>query len=295
LNLASGSITATTGGDGNAGNIYISAGSIFLTDEGNIQVKSLGAGAGGTLEIQASTISIKGKTTGAYTSAIGSGAEGSGDGGDIRISADRLELTEGAQISAKSKSTGKAGTLAFNIKDALRMTDSNILTSSELSAGGNITLNAGHMLQLQNSSIESSANGVTATDNGGNMTVARPQFIVLNTSKILARANAGNGGNINLSAGYFVKSSDSTINASSKQGLDGRIVIDSPNQVTGTIAVLPLPSLNISELLRERCAAAALRARSSFTIEGRGFLAPRPGDFLASPYSLKERASAKGK
>jgi large exoprotein involved in heme utilization and adhesion len=152
-----------------------------------------------------------------------------------------------------------------------------------LSAGGNIDINVGHMLQLQGSTISSSANGVTPQDSGGNLTVRKPQFLILNTGDILARANAGNGGNITLAADYFLQSADSSINASSKQGLDGRIVIDSPNQVMGTVAVLELPSLNVADLLRERCAAAALRNRGSFTIEGRGGLPPRPGDFLTSP------------
>ena len=59
------------------------------------------------------------------------------------------------------------------------------------------------------------------------------------------------------------------------------------------MAVLQLPSLNVSELLRERCAAAALRARSSFTIEGRGRLAPRPGDFLSSPPLTRKPGDAR--
>lgn len=85
---------------------------------------------------------------------------------------------------------------------------------------------------------------------------------------------------------------ESTIEASSKQGLNGQILIDSPNQVTGTVAVLDVPLLDISEILRERCAANVLRERSSFTIEGKGGIAPRPGTFLWSGYP-HESASKK--
>ncbi|HYK90197.1 MAG TPA: filamentous hemagglutinin N-terminal domain-containing protein [Acidobacteriota bacterium] len=283
LDMNGGAITASTAGDGNAGNVSINAGSLSLSNEGNIQVASYGNGSAGSLQVKAGTLTIDGSGTGVYRTGISSEADGNGNGGDVHITADRLDLVNNALISAKSKGSGMAGTLTFDIRDALRLKDSNILTSADLSAGGNIEINVGHMLQLQDSTISSSANGVTSQDSGGNLTVRKPQFLILNASDILARANAGNGGNITLAADYFVQSADSSISASSRQGLDGRIVIDSPNQVAGTVAVLQLPSLNVADLLRERCAAAALRNRGSFTVEGQGGLPPRPGDFLMSP------------
>jgi len=187
-------------------------------------------------------------------------------------------------VTARSNGSGRAGTLSFDVAGTLALTDSSILTNAELSAGGNIDIQTGSRLLLHNSTISSSANGVTATDNGGNLTIAQPQFLVINRGNILARANAGNGGNITLAADFFLQSADSTINASSKTGLDGKIVIDSPHQVTGTIHVLQVPRLDISELLRERCAAAASEERSSFTVEGHTGLPSRPGDFLSSPF-----------
>jgi hypothetical protein len=232
-----------------------------------------------------------------YSSAIFSGATGSGSGGDISVTAGSIDLTSddpnnASGFTAESSGSGKAGSITLDVKDSLRLTNSAIFTRAGSSSGGNINLSIGHMLRMQGSTIESSANGVTATDNGGNLTISKPQFIVLNTSDVLARANAGNGGNINLGAGYFVKSADSNISATSKQGLDGKVVIDSPNQVAGTLSVLQVPPLNASELLRERCAAAANRGRSSFTIQGPGGIAPRPGDFLASPFPRLKKSEA---
>jgi filamentous hemagglutinin family protein len=285
LDLDGGAITASTDGLGNAGNIAISVGRLSMANEANIQVASYGPGAGGALQIQASTITINGSGDGVYLTGISSGADGSGNGGDVVISADRLELSGGAVIRARSKGTGRAGSLAFDVRDALTLDNSSIQTSAELSAGGNVSIKmgGGAVLELVNSTITSSANGVSANDDGGNLTVRTPQFLILNNSEILARANAGNGGNITLGASYFVQSADSIINASSKQGLDGKIIIDSPNQVRGIVAALDLPSIDIAALLRDRCAAAALHERSSFTIEGLSGLPQRPGDFLTSP------------
>ncbi|HSP05636.1 MAG TPA: hypothetical protein VLR94_00585, partial [Acidobacteriota bacterium] len=294
LSIDGGTITASTAiGNGDAGAIAIQAGEISLSHQGNIQVATLGEGNGGSLRVTADKITIDGSGQGVFHTGISTQAQGSGAGGDVHLTARDLELRSGGLVTAKSTGIGKAGTLTFDIKETLGLTDSSILTNAELSAGGNIDIQVGHQLLLQNSTITSSANGVTPTDNGGNLTIARPQFLIINNSDILARANAGNGGNITLAAEFFLQSADSTISASSKRGLDGRIVIDSPHQVTGTINVLELPPLDISELLRERCAAAAFEERSSFTVEGQSGLPLRPGDFLSSPVTLTPPATKK--
>ncbi|MBN1570583.1 MAG: filamentous hemagglutinin N-terminal domain-containing protein [Acidobacteria bacterium] len=278
-----GIIDASTDSTGDAGWISVAAGTLSLVNEASMQVVSFAEGDAGLILAEADLISIDGSQA-TYGTGISSSARMSGNGGDIRLDADKIEINTGV-ISANSVGTGKAGSLLVNAADTLRLTDSFIRTGSQLSAGGNIHINVGGQLYLQNSTLTSSANGVTPEDDGGNMDINAPQFLILNNSDILARANAGNGGNIDLAADYFLQSTDSIINASSEKGLDGQIVIDSPNKVTGTVADLEVPSLDVSELLRERCTAAALRARSSFTVEGRSGLASRPGDFLASPFN----------
>ena len=284
LSIDGGTITASTAiGSGDAGSITIQAGELSLTRHGNIQVATFGSGHGGHLQVTADKITIDGTASGTFRTGISSQAQGSGAGGDVEIDARDLEIRSGGLVTAKSTGGGQAGNLRLNVADNLTLTDSSILTSAELSSGGNIDLHVGRRLFLQNSTITSSANGVTPTDNGGNLTIARPQFLILNNSEILARANAGNGGNITLGAEFFFQSADSILNASSNRGLDGRIVIDSPHQVTGTINALELPALDVSELLRQHCAAAAYEGRSSFTVEGQSGVPARPGDFLSSP------------
>jgi len=284
LSIDLGTITATTAiGTGDAGAITIDAGEISLTHQGNIQVATLGAGKGGNLRISADSITIDGSGQGIFRTGISTQAQGSGAGGDVHLTARDLQISNGGIVSGKSTGTGRAGTLTFDINGTLDLINSSIVTNAELSAGGNIDMHVGERVFLQNSTITSSANGVTATDNGGNVTISRPQFLVINSGSILARANAGNGGNITLAADFFVQSADSIISASSKRGLDGKIVIDSPHQVTGTVNFIEVPPLDISELLRERCAAAAFEEKSSFTVEGPSGLPLRPGDFLSSP------------
>jgi filamentous hemagglutinin family protein len=274
-------ISSDTYSIGNAGQVSITAKNISLSLDGSIAVASFAEGSAGTLQINADTVTIDGSGS-LYPPGFFSGAYGSGPGGNILLTVGQMTLVNGV-ISARSRDTGTAGSLVINVAGTLNLTDSTIWTSSDLTAGGNIGITVGDQLRLQNSMISASANGVTPTDNGGNLTMGTPQFMIFNNSSILARANAGNGGNITLSADYFLQSADSTISATSTQGIDGEIIIDSPNQVRGTMALLELPSIDIAALLRERCAAAALREQSSFTIEGLSGIPQRPGDFLVSP------------
>jgi len=276
LTMDGGFISTTNDWKAATGNITINVSSLKLNGGAFISASTIGAGGGGKLTIQASdTVTLAGN------SRLESGSWSSGSGGTISITARDL-VADSSSIDSSASRSGHAGDVKIKV-DNLKFKGSSIKTSAKSSAGGNITIEAGNMFLLQNSELSASANSVTPLHNGGNVTIGKPRFFILNRSDVLARANAGNGGNIKLSADYFLRSGDSLISASSQRGIDGQILIESPNEVAGTVAVPEAPSLDVSALLQERCAAAVLRERSSFTIEGRGGLPPRPGGFLTSP------------
>jgi filamentous hemagglutinin family protein len=286
LTMDSGFISTKNDWNAATGNITINVSSLKLNGGAFISASTVGAGDGGKLTIQASDA-----VTLAGSSRLESGSWSSGSGGAISITARNL-VADSSSIDSSASSSGHAGDVKIAV-DNFEFKGSSIETGAKSSAGGNITIGAADMFQLQNSTISASANSVTPLHNGGNVTIGTPQFFILNRSSVLARANAGNGGNIKLAADYFLRSSDSLISASSQRGIDGQILIESPNEVTGTVTVLEVPSLDVSALLQERCAAAVLRERSSFTIEGRGGLPPRPGGFLTSPSGGKASGTKK--
>lgn len=291
-------------GIGGAGNIKLEAGALTMSG-GFVSTRNDSDAATGNIEVRVQSMDLAGgaylsaSTTGGFgdggkltilvdesaslsgNSRLESGSRSAGDGGLITVSAQALNL-EDSWIDSSASGSGNAGDIEITVS-AIELQDSTIQTSAEESAGGNITIEAGEFLQFLNSTVSASANSVTPQDNGGNLTIETPEFLILNLSEVLARANAGNGGNIRLAATYFVQSGDSLINASSKRGIDGQIQIESPNDVTGTVYVPEMPSLDLSALLQERCAAAALGERSSFTIDGGGGLPARPGGYLTSP------------
>ena len=287
LSLNGGFVSTRNDSDAATGNISLNVSTLKLDGGAYISASTTGGvGEGGKLTIQASeAVSLAGN------SRIESGSKSSGSGGSIVISARDL-TADNSFIDSSASSFGHAGDIKITV-ESLRLTGSAVQTSAKSSAGGNIMISVGDMFMLQNSAVSASANSVTPQHNGGNVTIGTPQFFILNSSDILARANAGNGGNIKLSADYFLRSADSVINASSERGIDGQVLIESPNDVTGTVTVLEMPALDLSALLRERCAAAVLRERSSFTVEGRGGLPSSPGGFLASPLVSGKTAGQK--
>ena len=136
---------------------------------------------------------------------------------------------------------------------------------------------------LTDSAISAEAGGVTPTDAGGNIDID-PEYVILNASDIVARANAGNGGNITIQAGFFIASGDSAIDASSTSGIDGNVLIDSPNEIMGSVLPLEAPAVVGAIVTAELSA-----ARGGATQHVDGGSAPAPaavaGEFLPSPPS----------
>jgi hypothetical protein len=152
---------------------------------------------------------------------------------------------------------------------------------------------AGRTVQLTDSTIGAEAGGVTATDAGGNVTID-PDYVIMNRSNLLASANAGNGGNIAITAGFFVASADSSIDASSSRGLDGEILIDSPNEITGSVLPLAPPAPVTAGLLTENCVPRLARERSTLTVQTSGAVRAVP-EYLPSPAPVPPlRAQAGG-
>lgn len=93
------------------------------------------------------------------------------------------------------------------------------------------------MLHLRGGQVTTS---VTSGDHdGGDITINDSQFIVLDNSKIVAQADAGNGGNIRIMAEQLIASPNTLISASSNKGISGNVLINSPdNNIAGNLSTL---------------------------------------------------------
>jgi len=257
-------ITTSTFGDGNAGNISLSANQIDVQSGGKVTSES-----GGVLGAQF--------------------LAGSGRGGDINITAPQVNLLGGATVSASSLGTASALAGSVNIvTDNLTMKgDSSITTQSLLADGGNISITTtGSQLYLLDSQITTSVQ--SGVGSGGNITLgsgAHPvEFIILNGSQIRADAFGGPGGNITIFADTFL-TSDSIVSASSALAAPGTINIQAKfTNLSGDIAQLPETVLQAAALLRAACAARLSAGKtSSLVVAGREGLPLEPGGVMPSP------------
>lgn len=225
---------------GQAGHIKIEADELNLGGALAISSGSMGTGKGGTvaLEIQHGILR--------EDSAISSSSFETGDSGNITVTvADTLVLDE-AIISTGSFSqyagAGRAGEIQIQAKN-LFLKNSLINTSTYQASGGSLVTLVSNRLYLDESIINTSVVG--GVGDGGNITVSKPQLVILNNSAVLALSDAGKGGNIYAAADQIIHSSDSFLTASSRLGIDGEISINSPNDsIAYNVFALPTEFLN---------------------------------------------------
>jgi filamentous hemagglutinin family protein len=204
---------------GTGGIINIEAASLEL-NPGLIQAASSGNGDAGSIIIKAQQINLQ------NGGLINTNAISSGNAGDISLQAQNITLNNVSEIQTASLGEGNAGTIHI-MSDTLSLNNDCLIASLAVQAGGgNIELSINNQIYLVNNSwITAETYGIKPEDHGGNLTIDKPKFFIMNNSLLRTNAYAGNGGNINIIADQFIKSSDSLIDASSELGIDGKINI----------------------------------------------------------------------
>ena len=287
---------AGTAGSGTAGNMTIMVDNLYLKN-GGILSNSSGTRVGGELwlatgdsghitVVAREDIVISGRNP-FNPSSITNNTLLSGQGGNLDIQANRLILADGGAISANSLGLGNAGNIQIKA-NYISLTDGGEITSAAAQAvGGNVTLFAADLLDLQEAQITTSVHG--GGGHGGDITIENPTFMVLDQSQIIAQADEGYGGNIHLITKNFLKTPDSLVSASSRLGLDGQVLIDSPDEtISNNLLVLPSGFIDVSDLLPQPCEAMTLTEylnQSSFRVDRLA------GSSSLSPFDLKPSRS----
>jgi hypothetical protein len=234
-----------------------------------------GKGNAGTVHIQADHLLISGDGS-RSGSGVSSAAEASstGSGGTVTILARNILLENGGMVTVASEGPGRGGSLDITAADTLQLDNASFASRTTMADVdvGNATLAVGRLLHLRDSTVS------TEGARGGNMLMQTP-LLVLDKSKILSNARPGEGGNIRIEAGQIIRTPDSRIEAS------GTLTITAPNtDIAGSLVVLPEVLFNVSNQLREACAARGGRRANSFKAGGRGGLPPDPGTpLMAAP------------
>jgi large exoprotein involved in heme utilization and adhesion len=215
-----------------------------------------------------------------------------GDAGTIHLNTPDLDL-DGGLIGSASTGEGAAGSINLGIGETMLLqNDGQVSVRSALSNGGDITIQTGGHVLVDNSELSASAKldggsvrlygdgnfffrdgriTAEAGQNGGNIFVEAPDTLVLQRSRLSANAIHGHGGYILITADGFLPSIETSITASSEFGVQGTVEIRTPDTDVGSgLVVLPetLVSKNIN--LAERCALRLAGDVSSFFLNGQG-------------------------
>jgi len=279
---------------GNAGNIDIKADKIILNDGGQIASFTKGSGDSGRIDIKVTNIlEVYGHNSGIGASSLGRESN-NGNAGDIDIKAAKIILIGGGQIVSVTNGSGNAGAIILEATDlkVSGKSENGELTSSILSfsraqntyAGnaGNILMQANIINLSEGGQIFTSANNAAGGDvivkpsnllylrdgiiftavkdgkgDGGNITIEKPVFVVLDGGAIITKAKRGFGGDIKIDSQQFLASSDAdnVLDASSDViERSGTIVITAPEEdISGTLLILPATPLNTDDLQKKRC------------------------------------------
>ena len=309
------STLSSRGAAGAGGDIDLEVGRIELASGGLVSASTVGDGDAGDLRVTADRIAISDAPSGFFSQTTFGGSS-SGAAGEIRVDVgERLEVRNGGrisvdanrgkgagdveihggphalvavvggEISARSRGNAEAGDVVIDAGRRLVVgRGGSVETRAEGNAsGGRIALSARGISYLSGSRIETQVDsgGASSSGDGGDVDDPGPggpipRLGVLLEPSIIATAVDGNGGNIRVAARSLVASQGGVIDATSQRGISGSVQVTGPDADLAS-QIVPLPSnfFDAAKLMSTACA--ARRARTgSFVVETRAAIAPPP-------------------
>ena len=223
---------ASDGSTGHAGGVSIQATDIQLLDSGVLGSRTFGEGDAGMVAVVTDRLLLDD----AFLS-VNTTSSATGNGGNLVINADDIELRNTGKITANTSGQGNAG--AVQVATARLLIDDAFLESevgsSATGNGGNLVINASNIEVRNTGEITASTSG---QGNAGVVEIATDSLL-LDDGTVASRADSsstGNGGNLLINAGAIEVRNTGAISAtvfSESQGNAGFIDI-----TTGHLIVL---------------------------------------------------------
>jgi len=204
-----------SGASGDAGNVTVQAGNIYMSGDATINSSSEldSAGQAGTVEVVADDLQM------AEEAWIISYTETERDAGRIDINAGQMTMRDQSVVSTSTFSSGNGGTIVVTA-DNLYLEDAAVITSGTEGSGnaGNVIINAG-ALAAQDAAILSSES------EGGN-------FFVRAGADLSAATGGGDGGTVQVSADSVSLNGNASVSsATSGAGAGGNVELILTNLV----------------------------------------------------------------
>jgi filamentous hemagglutinin family protein len=241
------------GASGQGGNINIITGSLSVTNGAALSARTLGQGKAGNVRIIATnSVAFDGVGSNGLSSLATSGVDSRaiGEGGNIIITTDTLQVTNGAVLvtntSGRGGDAGNITITAFRI--SLNGSGSNGASSAIRSAvdvgaignGGNVRITAGTLSIANGAQLSASTAG---RGDAGNVAIAASDSVSFDgvgingiataaASQVIGNAK-GSGGNIRIATGSLSVSNGAQLSAKSEgQGNGGSVTIHATDRAS---------------------------------------------------------------
>ncbi|MEH2350848.1 MAG: filamentous hemagglutinin N-terminal domain-containing protein [Nostoc sp.] len=275
-------LNAQSFSSGRGGDIIVSADTVGLSGGGQMLTTTSSNGHAGDIKINTPDLQLSGATSGLFAGTTSTADAGSltiqprGNGQSVRVN-----LEDGAQISASTSSSGDGGQLTITAPESITLTGNGSIIAAGTSGsgqGGNLNLQAG-TLNIQNQAeVTVSSLG---TGNAGSLSVDADRIYLNNQGSIRADTTGG-GGNIFLRTPLLLLRNGSAIttNATGENIPGGNITIDARD---GFIIAVPQENSDISANSRDfRGGRVAINAQSIFGMQYRSNVQTPQSDITAT-------------
>ncbi|TVQ53786.1 MAG: S-layer family protein, partial [Spirulina sp. DLM2.Bin59] len=274
-------ISSRTRTEANAGAVTINTDRLNVSDRATITVETLGTGNAGNLQVNARLVQLENQ--GSITAATRSG-----QGGNVNITANQLNVRDRGTVTVESLGTGNAGNLNIRARLIQLEKQGTITAATTSGQGGNINLNALHIILLFDSEISTTAGTANQPGDGGNITINAATVTGLFNSDIVANSFRGRGGRIviNAEAIFGLKfrlqrtpENDITAFSLFSPELNGEVILNTPG-IDPTQALIDIPVVESPEVVQQVCGLRpGTEPGSGLRFQGRG-IPENPADGL---------------
>ncbi len=194
------------GSAGDAGNLTIRTGELLVRDGSQISAATFGSGKGGNLTVTADKIQLIGTTAdGKFPSGLAASSNlgATGNASNLTINTDELLVKDRAEITVNSFGEGVAGNLDITASYVHLDNKGKITAQTRSGNGGNLKLDVGDLLLLRRESqISTNAGTAQQGGDGGNIDINTNLLVAFpfENSDITANAFRGNGGRVNIAS-----------------------------------------------------------------------------------------------